>query len=227
MMVKKSRAGRVGRECVLEWPWCLLDYLSTTCKSKLRGSFEVGVEVAILATIEFVIWVVEGLLVTGQALLAHVVLQHTTTSSCLSSAFGSLADRAASLVNLQGCIRNKCVLHVLLLDLLVVLPEGWNSVRIDLFLVEFSVRLDVSVIHSSFVFGHQDIVLLPLLVSLHLRGDLFLVLQLVLLAFLFPFLVTEVQQVDSVLDLYGVVLVSELLHLLLLFCFLHLPKKSN
>ena len=119
------------------------------------------------------------------------------------------------------------ILQVLLLDMLVVLAKGRNSIGINLFRVEFTIRFNVPVVHSPLMLSHQDVVLLPLLLSLDLRGDILVIVDLLLIALLFLLLFAEYLIIHAQLNLVCVVLVSLPLYLLFLLIFLYLPEKFS
>ena len=119
------------------------------------------------------------------------------------------------------------VVHVLLLNVLVVLTEGWYSIRIDWLLVVFAVRFNVLVVDSSFMLCHQYAVLLSLIIYLHLSSNVLLVTNPISLALHLFLSITLLLHVNSVPDLFCIVVVCKFLHLVPLLVLLDLALKCG
>ena len=108
-----------------------------------------------------------------------------------------------------------------------MLAKSRDSIGIDLFSVEFAIRFDVPVVYSPFMLGHQDVILLPLLLGLDLACNVLVIVDLILIALLLLLLFTKYLIIDAHLDLVSIVLVSLPLNLLFLLILLHLPEKFS
>ena len=73
------------------------------------------------------------------------------------------------------------VVEIFLLNLLIVLSELRNPIRVDFGRIELFVCLNIFVIHAPLMLSHQDVILLPLLFCLHLRRDVLEVVSFLLL----------------------------------------------